>query len=85
MNNFLQPDYTKSVGEVYAPTTWHFISQSRSLDPICGWQSHSRQDLPSWIPDYTLDQSKAASPLVVNYGRESLFSSSGHDRRGYTK
>jgi hypothetical protein len=81
MNNFLRPDYTKSVGEVYALTTQHFIWQSGSLDPICGWQTYNRQDLPSWIPDYALDQSRGASPLVLNYGRTSLFSASGFDHR----
>lgn len=82
MNPLLQPDYTKSIGEVYALTTQHFIFQCGSLDPICGWQTYNRQDLPSWIPDFSLDQSEAASPLVVNYGTESLFSSSGQDQKG---
>jgi hypothetical protein len=82
MNSFLQPDYTKSVGEVYALATQHFIIQSASLDPICGWQAHGRRHIPSWIPDYSLDQRLAASSLIAGYGRENLFSASGHDHRG---
>jgi hypothetical protein len=82
MNNLLQPDYTEPVGEVYALTTQHFIKESESLDSICGWQTEERGDIPSWIPDYSLDQTLTATPLVVNFGRESLFSASGYDHRG---
>ncbi|KAK2601833.1 hypothetical protein QQS21_004616 [Conoideocrella luteorostrata] len=82
MNAFLQPNYAKSLGEVYALTTQHFISQNRSLDPICGWQTSGRHDLPSWVPDYSLDQSRAAASLVADYGKESLFASSGYDIQG---
>jgi hypothetical protein len=81
MNSLLQPDYTKPVSDVYARATQHFILQSRSLDSICGWQTQGRQDMPSWIPDYSLDQKLAASPLVVNFGHESLFAASGYDHR----
>ena len=80
-NNLLQPDYTKPVAEVYAHATQHFIIQSESLDPICGWQSLGRDDLPSWVPDYNLNQDLVASPLVPIDGRESLFAASGYDHR----
>jgi hypothetical protein len=82
MNTFLMPDYTKSVSEVYANATFHFIEQSGSLDPLCGWQSLGRREqLSSWIPDYSLNQDLAASPLVPIDGRESIFTASGHDHR----
>jgi hypothetical protein len=80
-NNLLQPDYTKPVAEVYAHATQHFIIQSESLDPICGWQTLGRDELPSWVPDYNLNQDLAASPLVPIDGRESLFAASGYDHR----
>ena len=82
MNCFLQPDYDKPVGEVYALTTQHFIKQSETLDSICGWQTDGRQDIPTWVPDYSLDQSLAVSPLVGYFSHESLFSASGYDDRG---
>jgi hypothetical protein len=80
-NELLQPDYTKSIAEVYAQVTQHFIIQSESLDPICGWQTLGRDDLPSWVPDYNLNQDLAPSPLVPIDGRESLFAASGYDYR----
>ncbi|RFU23924.1 hypothetical protein B7463_g12414, partial [Scytalidium lignicola] len=81
MNDLLQPDYNKDVKEVYALTTIHFIQQTESLDPICGWQTQGREDLPSWIPDYSLDQSIAASPLVPKGWRPSFFAASGYEER----
>jgi hypothetical protein len=81
MNSLLQPDYRKPVSDVYARATRHFILQSGSLDPICGWQTQGRLDIPSWIPDYSLDQKLAASPLVVNLGHESLFAASEYGDR----
>ncbi|CZR57859.1 uncharacterized protein PAC_07748 [Phialocephala subalpina] len=85
MNEYLKPDYTKSVGEAYSNTTRHFITQARSIDPICGWQKSTKTNLdwclPSWVPDYSLDQNLASSPLTPTDGRESLFAASGFDRR----
>jgi hypothetical protein len=53
MNPLLQPDYAKSVAEVYANTTRHLISAGTSLDILCGHRSHGRLDeLPSWVPDF---------------------------------
>jgi hypothetical protein len=79
---FLTPDYTKSVSEVYANAAFHFIQQSGSLDPLCGWQTLGRQEqLPSWTPDYYLNQDLADAPLVSIDGRDSIFSASGHDYR----
>lgn len=78
MNRLLQPDYTKSVAEVYAHAVQHFIIQSESLDPVCGWQTLGRDELPSWVPDYNLNQDLASSPLVPIDGRESIFAASGY-------
>lgn len=54
---------------MYANATHHFLRQSKSLDPICGWQTLDRGrdpswDLPSGTPDYTLHQEQAPSQLV---------------------
>jgi hypothetical protein len=45
----------------------------RNLDP--GWE------LPSWTPDYTLDQKHAPAPLVPIDRRESIYAASGFDHR----
>ena len=83
MNDLLQPDYSKSISEVYTNVTRHFITQYESLDPICGQQLRGRQQgLPSWVLDFSLDQDLAASPLVGVIGEQSPFSASGRDERG---
>jgi hypothetical protein len=66
--------------------TRHFISQSESLDPICGCQTLGRNEdptweLPSWTPDYTLDQESAPTPLVPVDRRPSIYAASGYDHR----
>ena len=82
LSTYLIPDYSKSVSEVYANVAFHFIEQSESLDPICGWQTLDRQEqLPSWTPDYNLNQDTASSPLVPTDGRKSIFCASGSDYR----
>ncbi|KAJ4148562.1 hypothetical protein LMH87_003026 [Akanthomyces muscarius] len=82
MNDLLQPDYTKPIAEIFAATTQYFILQNKSLDPICGWQTQGRHDLPSWIPDYSLDQTKAGISFIGDYGKRGLFSSSGYAEQG---
>ena len=80
---YLFPDYTADVREIYARTTMHFISQSRSLDPICGWQVEGRMNgLPSWVSDYALDQDEAMHPINALYGTAKLFNACGEDHRG---
>jgi hypothetical protein len=80
MQPFLKPDYSKSVSEVYSNVAFHFIVQSESLDPLCGWQTLGRQEqLPFWVPDYNLNQDLVASPLVAIDGRKSIYSASGQD------
>jgi len=82
MNPFLQPDYTKTVSQVFASTTLHFMTQSCSLNPICGWQrTHSLEELPSWVPDYSLDQERTATPLVSIDGTENIFNASGSQNK----
>jgi hypothetical protein len=71
---------------VYSNVTNHFIYQSGSLDPICGWQTLDRTidstwELPSWTPDYTLDQEDAPVPLVPIDRRPSIYAASGYDHR----
>lgn len=82
MNDLLQPDYTKPIAEVFATTTQYFILQNKSLDPICGWQTQGRRDLPSWIPDYSLDQTKSGASFIGDYGKDGIFSSSGYAEQG---
>lgn len=82
LNAYLKPDYSKSVREVYANVALHFIAQSESLDPLCSWQTFGRQnELPSWVPDYSLDQDLAPCPLVAIDGGSSIYNSSGHNHR----
>lgn len=82
MHDLLQPDYTKPIAEIFATTTQYFILQNKSLDPICGWQTQGRRDLPWWIPDYSLDQTNPGVSFLGNYGKEGLFSSSGYADQG---
>jgi len=80
MNPFLQPDYTKPISQVFANATLHLMTQSCSLNSICSWQRTDRlSELPSWVPDYSLDQSRAATPLVSIDGTENMFSASGYN------
>jgi hypothetical protein len=86
LNPYLKPDYLKSVGEVYANAVLHFITQSESLDPLCGWQAFGRQnELPSWVPDYSLNQDLSPASLVTIDGRNSIYNASGRgDRSKYS-
>jgi hypothetical protein len=80
MGRLLQPDYTKSVSEVYSNATHHLVAQNRSLNPICGQQVQGRrEDLPTWVPDYSLNRDLAASPLVRIDGGESIYAATGYD------
>jgi len=80
MNNLLKPDYKKSVSAVYADVMYHWITQGESLDALCGWQTLRKLDeLPSWVPDYSLTQDLAPSPLITQEGCE--YNASGHDYR----
>jgi Heterokaryon incompatibility protein (HET) len=83
MNDFLKPDYAKPVNEVYSNATLHFIAQAKKLNPICGWQLAGRRgDLPSWVPDFRLDQDEAASPFLPAARLKSIYAASGYDFHG---
>lgn len=83
MSPYIRPDYTAEVREVFARATLHFIAQNRSLDPICGWQTVGRREgLPSWTPDYALDQELAPFPMDSMCLDTALFNASGADQRG---
>lgn len=47
--DYLKPDYDKSLSEVFANATFHFITQASSLDPILGWQAVGRHEEVSLI------------------------------------
>ncbi len=80
MSKLLQPNYNKSVSEVYSNATHHLIAQNSSLDPICGQQVQGRRgDLPTWVPDFTLNRDLAAPPLVRIDGRESIYAATGYE------
>ena len=79
-NEFTKPDYSKSIEEIYAHITFHFITQAKSLNPICGQQRFGkRKELPSWVPDYELDLQKAPAYLLPKDDGEALFHASGYD------
>ncbi|KAJ3486687.1 hypothetical protein NLG97_g6564 [Lecanicillium saksenae] len=82
MHDLLRPNYAEPVAEIFANTTQYFILQSKSLDPICNWQTQEGRHLPSWVPDYSLDQTKSGVSFVGEYGKTGLFSSSGFAEQG---
>ncbi|KAJ6779832.1 hypothetical protein PWT90_08796 [Aphanocladium album] len=82
MNDLLKPDYSRPVAEIFASTTQYFIQQCKSLDPICNWRTQDRRSLPSWVPDYSLDQTKSGVSFVAAYGKTGLFSASGCAEEG---
>ncbi|KIW05737.1 uncharacterized protein PV09_03594 [Verruconis gallopava] len=83
MSPHLTPNYNIDVREVYARATIHIISQHRMLDPICGWQTAGRMEgLPSWTPDYLLNQDLAVHPIDSLHTDEKLFNAAGADYRG---
>jgi len=78
MNPLFQTDYEMPFEHVYANAALHLITRSRSLDPIRGQQTEGRHEsLPSWVPDFTLDQELAPSPLISIYGEDSIYHASG--------
>lgn len=52
----LKPDYTKSISEVYTCNTASIIQTENSLWPLDQtWSPIRREDLPSWVPDWSED------------------------------
>lgn len=73
----LQPDYKKSVCEVYCDAAWFTLLTHASLDVLsmAGHNSlNSSHDLPSWVPDLS------QSPLVHNV-QKYLFSLNSYLRK----
>ena len=48
-------DYEKSVAEVYTDLATHFITRDSNLDILGFANLESKMLLPSWIPDWTID------------------------------
>jgi hypothetical protein len=81
MSDLLLPDYSKSVSEVYSNVARYLITQIKSLDPICGQQIQGRRgELPSWVPDFELDQDMAPSSLVNYDGQGAIFFASARNK-----
>lgn len=77
MNDLLRPNYQLPLVDVYTNATRHFLDQFSSLDVLCGWQRGGKMDfLPSWVPDYTLDQEKTASCLARSNGLTPIYNAS---------
>ncbi len=67
MNPLLEPDYTKSVAQVYANAARHIIHVDKSLDVLCGHQLRGRlEGLPSWAPDFRHFGLETASLLLAS-------------------
>jgi hypothetical protein len=63
-DNFgIQPDYRKSVCEVYLDVARAYIDRTQNLDIICqsqwplGGAEERRSDMPSWLVDFTCQKS----------------------------
>jgi hypothetical protein len=60
-------DYTKSVSQVFIDAAVYIYTSSRSLNLLLGVElkdpSRRRQDLPSWVPDWSLDSSNILQPM----------------------
>lgn len=52
----LKPDYSKSISEVYTSNTASILQTENSLWPLDQtWSPNRREDLPSWVPDWSQD------------------------------
>ncbi|EEU35267.1 uncharacterized protein NECHADRAFT_88090 [Fusarium vanettenii 77-13-4] len=71
----LQPDYRKSVVEVFRDVTLHLISRG-SLDVLSGIEDakfrHFHQ-LPSWVPDYSVHQVVSILSMPPRSGQLTLY------------
>lgn len=76
MNPLLQPDYAKSVANVYANASRHIIFTEKSLDVICGHQLQDRlPELPSWVPDFRHFALETGA-LVQHHGKNIIYHAS---------
>lgn len=64
----LKPDYTKSISEVYTSNTASILQTGNSLWPLDQtWSSRRREDLPSWVPDWSEDP-RWSHDLLIELG-----------------
>ncbi|KAK0103785.1 hypothetical protein ONS95_005787 [Cadophora gregata] len=65
----IEPDYTKTVCEVYKDAAWKHVESTDTLEILCKVEFHNTEGLPSWAPD--LRKPRKAIPF-------SLCNTSGH-------
>lgn len=70
----IEPDYTKTVNEVYQDAAWKHIESTDTLEILCKVEYHGTEGLPSWAPD--LRRTRKANPF-------SLCNASGHSLADY--
>lgn len=80
LNPLLQPDYTKSVAEIYSNATRHLIYVDKSLDVICGQRIEGKfSDLASWVPDFRYFAFERGA-LVSASGENVIYHASGDEQ-----
>jgi hypothetical protein len=58
-------DYSAPIGKVFLDATKYILVSSRKLDVICSLpRGENSFDLPSWVPDWTIHESRFGSPFV---------------------
>ncbi|TVY73385.1 Heterokaryon incompatibility protein 6 OR allele [Lachnellula suecica] len=72
-------NYSKSVGQVYIDVVKYIIISSKRLDIITSLHRGDKQyDLPSWVPDWTINDTKTASlPSITIANPGDRYSSAG--------
>lgn len=59
----VQPDYSLSVEEVFSHSATAEIARTRSLETLSYCYGDRKLNLPSWVPDWTADVTRAESRL----------------------
>ncbi|RFU23968.1 hypothetical protein B7463_g12370, partial [Scytalidium lignicola] len=79
LNPLLQPDYTKSVAEIYANATRHLIYSEKCLDVICGHRVKGKfSELASWVPDFRYFAFETGA-LIQASGENIIYHASGDE------
>ena len=63
------PDYNKDVVDIYVETTQFLLAESASLFPLSLIEDRmfrNREDLPTWVPDYSVSLPLGTGTLVNN-------------------